>query len=1167
MKLKMRKFMKKALRVRYLILLLMVVLVVVVVGLYVKKDLVVNAIELDNVQFSTEGFEEFLGKDEPRFDTTYNTWWIGDTDTKIRGSQAEVAEINGNWWIDGTDTGIKATMDQNKLVSENDKYIMFIDEMTTIVTIVDKRSLKAGGDKNNPNDYIIKYSSAMANGNAAVKSNFVLSYASTDIAKPVNNEINAFSQSVNYVDLFSGTVQRHYNIKYIPEEKAVQLYYTIGNFGSSGTYFPTKMYATVYEPARCIYDSDSAYQEAVAEYEADYLPTVKSLDNTFEERFRGNVQINFIPKRDKATGTAIVNPSSTIIVHNQEARDYLINTVLPEMGAAGVDVSMERDGISYDLTDEASRQELLLALDAEALEAFKVSKSEAKFPAVKWQIKVPKELVDIYGEYYKKYFNNADSPLTNNPFLSSVDYDYISGSYYSLNLADNKTLFYDVYSLEIKAGPSAKDLYNNLYSKEQKIEKVPGKNAQTYSYFIMKDGEQIPYSSSGYVAKDSEGNYIYDENGLVTQQLYSAEQLEADNALFEIETEGLSVFKIALEFKLTEDGYKITVPTESLVDSTNVAEKLSKDDQYYRLINGKYQIISVKICPYMTYLDSTQQGYTIVPDGSGAIIEFNNGKNGSSISGNYYGKDGAYVDMIEKGDNANLLLGMFAFVNTTPENPSGLIAAIEKGGGQFSLTAGITTNGINYASITGELRSKETIRTGTASSRTQFDKYDKILSPSDLVVNYIIAEEGNLDYSSIAKLYQNYLIKRDNLELKDTSNELLNDLTFLGAFDQFALLFGIKYTTTGTLTTFDQAQEIMDELIAKNVKNLSVSYKGWTSENLEYELGGALKVARKLGKTTSITKFYEYCVEKGASFYPELSITTAKGYDYSFGSLKYTSRGVGNEEAVHYPYDLATGRQDKKLAATYAISPLFYKNITSDIIEDFNKLGVWSSKSNGGFLLTDLGNQWSGNYRKGKQVYGGDAIVYQQESLSMLAEGSKIKIEAPCDYAFKYVDIATNVPVASTMYTVYDGTIPFYQLVVNGLFDYTTENINGLSNRSSAYYFAKALETGSNLSYMLSAEDPAILLETDYTEYYQAYYQNWKDTIIDFTNKINELNIHNCYLTSHEIIKVDSNSLSKVTYTNKTNANEQIVLLVNVSNKSVTYNGTTIPSYGFIKGN
>ena len=144
----------------------------------------------------------------------------------------------------------------------------------------------------------------------------------------------------------------------------------------------------------------------------------------------------------------------------------------------------------------------------------------------------------------------------------------------------------------------------------------------------MKDGEQIPYSSSGYVAKDSEGNYIYDENGLVTQQLYSAEQLEADNALFEIETEGLSVFKIALEFKLTEDGYKITVPTESLVDSTNVAEKLSKDDQYYRLINGKYQIVSVKICPYMTYLDSTQQGYTIVPDGSGAIIEFNNGKNG-----------------------------------------------------------------------------------------------------------------------------------------------------------------------------------------------------------------------------------------------------------------------------------------------------------------------------------------------------------------------------------------------------------------------------------------------------------------------------------------------------------------------------------------------------------
>jgi len=1179
MNLKMRKFLKSILKVKYLILLLSIILVIVVVGLYFKKDLVANKVTLDNMEFSSEGFDNFLGKEEPVYSTSSKTWFIGEKDLGIKESDAKYFEKNGNWWFEWTeededdqeivvqkDTGIKATMYSNKVVTENDKYIMFIDELTTIVTIAEKDSLIPGGDAKLASDYTIKFSSAISNGNAASKGNFALTYASTNIAKPENKELNVYSQSISYKNVLTGLSERHYGIKYLNEENAVQIYYTIGNFGSIDSYFPEKFYATIYEPARCLYDSEAEYKKAVAEYKSDYLEVVGSLDNTFEERFRGNTQIKMNTKRNDATKTATVTPGTTIVIYNQEARDYIIDKVLPEMALDGIDVTINVDrNTSYDISNEAERDEYKLYLDDKARTAYEESKSEAKYPSVKWEITVPAELVNIKGEYYKKYFNNADSPLTSNPFMTYWDYNSLSTNYYSLTNADGNTIFYDIYTRNVSAGTSAQELYNRLYSSEQKIEKVPvGRVTYDYAYYLVIDGEEYPYSSSGYVAKDSEGNYIYDENGFVTQQLYNAEQVDTDNSFFGVETEGLPVFKVALEFKLTDEGYKISVPNNSLVDSTNVDDKLAEDDYYYKKIDGIYQIVDLKICPFMTQEDNTQDGFIIVPDGSGAVINFNNGKT-STVSGVYYGQDNAYVDMIDKGDKTNLLLGMYAFVNTTAANPKGLISIIEKGGGQFTLNAGVNST-TNFAYLTAQVRSKESIRTGTASSSTAFDKFDKVLSPSDLVINYIIVGEDSLDYSSIAKIYQNYLIKRDGLTFNDNTNTLLNDLSFLGSFDKYALLFGIKYETTDTLTTFDQAQAIMEELINANVNNLSISYKGWTRENLEYQLGGSLKVSKQLGKTTSITKFYEYCVEKGATFYPELSISSAKGYDYTFGSLKYTARGVGNEEAVHYPYDLATGRQDKKLTGTYTISPLYYKNITENLIEEFNKLNIWSSKENGGFLLTDLGNQWSGNYRKDRQVYGGDAILYQQEALALLAEGSKIKIEAPCDYAFKYVDIATNIPVSSTMYTVYDETIPFYQLVVSGLFDYTTENINGLSNRSSAYYLAKALETGSNLSYLLSAEDPSILLETDYTQYYQAYYNNWKDVIISFTNQINELDIHNCYLTKHEIVKVDNNSLSKVTYTNKTNPSQEVVLYVNVSNKTLNYNGNVIPAYGFIKG-
>ena len=376
---------------------------------------------------------------------------------------------------------------------------------------------------------------------------------------------------------------------------------------------------------------------------------------------------------------------------------------------------------------------------------------------------------------------------------------------------------------------------------------------------------------------------------------------------------------------------------------------------------------------------------------------------------------------------------------------------------------------------------------------------------------------------------------------------------------------GIKYLAEDTLTTFEQAEEIIDELKTNKVDNISVSYKGWTSENLEYELGGSLKVAKSLGKTKSMQKFYQYCKSNDVTFYPELSITTAKGYDYIFGSTKYTARGVGNEESMHYVYDLATGRPNKKLNKTYVLSPKYYQTVTQNLLNEFGSLNIWSAEENGGFYLSDLGNSWSGNYRTERQVYGADAVLYQQQALELLANGNKIKIEKPCDYAFKYVDVAVGVPVSSSMYTVYDQTIPFYQLVINGLFDYTTETINGTSSKGSNYYFAKMLETGSNVNFMLSAEDPSILLETDYTQYFQAYYNNWKDTIIKFANEVNTLGIHSCYLTKHEVIEVGNTYLTQVTYTSKTNPSQQTVLIVNVTEKAINYNGVTINGYGYIK--
>ena len=127
----------------FIIGVLAIVLVGVIVGLYTKKDLLANKVNINNMEFSTEGFVNYLTKDEPIFNSNTSTWWIGDTDTKIKGTSLKPSERAGMWWIGENNTNIPASMLNNKIVAQNDKFIMFIDEMTTIVTVVDKTSLIA----------------------------------------------------------------------------------------------------------------------------------------------------------------------------------------------------------------------------------------------------------------------------------------------------------------------------------------------------------------------------------------------------------------------------------------------------------------------------------------------------------------------------------------------------------------------------------------------------------------------------------------------------------------------------------------------------------------------------------------------------------------------------------------------------------------------------------------------------------------------------------------------------------------------------------------------------------------------------------------------------------------------------------------------------------------
>ena len=119
---------------------------------------------------------------------------------------------------------------------------------------------------------------------------------------------------------------------------------------------------------------------------------------------------------------------------------------------------------------------------------------------------------------------------------------------------------------------------------------------------------------------------------------YTFEQLEKDHedTKYPGNNKVLPVFKMALEYKLTEDGFTVRLPASSI----------TFDEDYFRLNE-------ITILPFMGAGSSQYDGFTMIPDGSGSIIKFEDVRtqNRTNVIGTIYGLDNSYYSVFEADDD------------------------------------------------------------------------------------------------------------------------------------------------------------------------------------------------------------------------------------------------------------------------------------------------------------------------------------------------------------------------------------------------------------------------------------------------------------------------------------------------------------------------------------
>lgn len=674
----------------------------------------------------------------------------------------------------------------------------------------------------------------------------------------------------------------------------------------------------------------------------------------------------------------------------------------------------------------------------------------------------------------------------------------------------------------------------------------------TTQYYTLQDDE-FEYNTLGYdyyeVRDSYEGmklqlrknlySYYYDKC------LYTEEDLLADNTEFGVETiSNKGEFGIAMEYTLTESGLSVSV----------------LDNSIYEL--EEFPLTTVEILPYFTSAHYSKEGYVVIPDGSGSVMNFNNGKTTYvQYSKTVYTTDLSKMAEIKTTETEDLMFSMYAMVNTNiPDNDgiqSGVLVDALSGASQLRISANVSkiTDSFNKIYFSAFYRESQKTTIGVGYYATTYTKWTEDRIHNDITISYNFLAQDELNYSSIAKKYRNILVDRYNLVENDTTNETVLNISLIGTYDFRNNFLGVGYTDYSAMTTFEQAEEILADLKAHGANHINAYYLGWRKKGLIDSSFQNMNFSKELGNKKDLESLVSYTASNDIDLYMDVNFSELNDYQEAFGQSRYTSRDVAGEYIEKYPYDLSSGVYDESQKAIYTLSPRFYGVFMENLVENYvDDIGLSS------LSIKNLGSALASDYKRRNEVFKQTSLEETIKALEYAkANGiNDITLYNPYDFAFKYIETALEVPYESTQYEVLDYSIPFYQLVVSGLFDYSGEVINANDEKGSMWHIMHILETGSNAAFTFSYEDSSKLIQTDYKYYYYTQYSKWTEDVFEVTNAIDEIGIHECQLMSHERV---ANNVYKVIYEGNSS---DIEIILNYSDASVEIDGNVIAAKSYI---
>ncbi|MFC4099438.1 DUF5696 domain-containing protein [Paenibacillus xanthanilyticus] len=618
---------------------------------------------------------------------------------------------------------------------------------------------------------------------------------------------------------------------------------------------------------------------------------------------------------------------------------------------------------------------------------------------------------------------------------------------------------------------------------------------------------------------------------------YTEEDLAIDNEANGIGAGGEEKpnFTVVLEYRLDGDSLLVNVPAAQIAESQG------------------FKIRNLELLNFFGAAGTDEQGYMLVPDGSGGLIHLNNGKSNAEVyAQRVYGDD--YND--NSGRRGQVSESARLPVFGLKAGDGAWFAQIEKGEAIASITADIggRQNSFNHVHASFALRGEDELELYKGNEVDEIQLLSEARYTGDIQIRYGFLAGSNATYAGMAKIYRERLAAQGHLTAIEVEDGLPFFVDVLGAVDKRKSFLGVPYKGIVPMTTFRQAGEIADLLTDKGISNVQMRYLGWFNGGMKHTVPSDIELEGKLGSKSELRQLAEKLEAAGGQLFPDTAFQHVLRDSYAFKPASDAARFITREQAARTPYNRAFNTMDYDLGVYWLLSPAKLPYFVDRFMADYDDYDIDA------VALRDLGDLLHADYRVSRVIFRDTAKNIVKEQLGKLEQRfPNLLLTGGNAYALPYADQLINVPMEGSGFNIVDETVPFYQMVIHGYVDYAGSPINLSDEQDLQDQLLRSVEYGAAPHFLWSHESSSELKFTAYDAMFSTAYASWIEEAAKMYAKANEAlgGLRTQPITDRI---VHGEGVVEVRYGNGD------AVYVNYTDQPVTINGTRVEAKNFTAG-